>query len=194
MHDGRLRTDPNFTLTPAAQPRRAQFTSEHFRHFPKFIRGYHTTYTTFNYTIFPSPIAGALGPGTRSAPRGGRRSRTQFCLRCLFILMTNYVTILFDLTFIHSRRYHPAMDDRLEVRNRVRELRVQMKLRQADLANQVNVTRQTILAIEKGRLNPSIRLSLKIARVLGRPVDHVFFLSEETGAETIRADLATSEA
>jgi len=70
------------------------------------------------------------------------------------------------------------MHDELVVRNRVKELRVRQKLRQADLASQVDVTRQTILAIEKDRLNPSIRLSLKIARVLGEPVGRVFFLEE----------------
>ena len=70
------------------------------------------------------------------------------------------------------------MNDRLILRNRVRELRTAHNLRQADLAHQVNVTRQTILAIEKDRLNPSIRLSLKIAQVLGESVGDVFFLEE----------------
>lgn len=51
-----------------------------------------------------------------------------------------------------------------------------MKLRQADLAREVDVTRQTILAIEKGRLNPSVLVSLKIARVLREPVGYVFYL------------------
>ena len=73
------------------------------------------------------------------------------------------------------------MFKQLVVRNRVRELRVRQKLRQADLAKKVDVTRQTILAIEKDRLNPSIRLSLKIAHVLGEPVDRVFFLEESVG-------------
>ena len=71
-----------------------------------------------------------------------------------------------------------AMEDRLILKNRVRELRTARNLRQADLARQVHVTRQTILAIEKDRLNPSIRLSLKIAQVLGESVDQVFYLEE----------------
>lgn len=82
------------------------------------------------------------------------------------------------------------MSNSLVVRNRVRELRVKKKLRQADLAQRVDVTRQTILAIEKDRLNPSIRLSLKIARVLGMPVDHVFYLEESVGAPARHDDLA----
>lgn len=70
------------------------------------------------------------------------------------------------------------MEDQQILKNRVRELRTARNLRQADLARQVHVTRQTILAIEKDRLNPSVRLSLKIARVLGESVDQVFYLEE----------------
>lgn len=70
------------------------------------------------------------------------------------------------------------MEERLKLKNRVREYRTARNLRQADLAREVNVTRQTILAIEKERLNPSVRLSLKIARVLGESVDRVFYLEE----------------
>ena len=62
------------------------------------------------------------------------------------------------------------------LKNRVRELRVRLELRQSDLAREVGVTRQTILAIEKGRLNPSINIALKAARVLREPVDYVFYL------------------
>ncbi len=80
----------------------------------------------------------------------------------------------------------PPMDDSQILKNRVRELRVARNLRQADLAHQVQVTRQTILAIEKDRLNPSIRLSLKIAQVLGEAVDHVFYL--EAHAAKARLD------
>lgn len=62
------------------------------------------------------------------------------------------------------------------VRNRVRDLRMRLKLRQEDLANEAGVTRQTIIAIEKCRLNPSIQVCLKLARILREPVDYVFYL------------------
>lgn len=65
------------------------------------------------------------------------------------------------------------------LKNRVKELRARLNLRQADLASEVEVTRQTILAIEKGRLNPSVSLSLRIARVLREPVDYVFYLDHQ---------------
>lgn len=68
------------------------------------------------------------------------------------------------------------MNEDIRLNNRVRELRARLRLRQSDLAREVDVTRQTILAIEKGRLNPSIMVSLKISRVLREPVDYIFFL------------------
>ncbi len=68
------------------------------------------------------------------------------------------------------------MKSHSNLKNRVRELRVRLELRQSDLAREIGVTRQTILAIEKGRLNPSINIALKAARVLREPVDYVFYL------------------
>jgi putative transcriptional regulator len=49
-------------------------------------------------------------------------------------------------------------------------------MRQSDLAEAVGVTRQTILAIEKGRLNPSILVCLRIAQALDQPLDAIFKL------------------
>jgi putative transcriptional regulator len=68
------------------------------------------------------------------------------------------------------------MDKNGVLKNRVKELRSRLDLRQSDLAREIGVTRQTILAIEKGRLNPSINIALKAARVLREPVDYVFYL------------------
>lgn len=69
------------------------------------------------------------------------------------------------------------MTSEYPLRNRVKELRERIGLRQADLADAVGITRQTIIAIEKGRLNPSILISLKVARMLREPVDYVFYLA-----------------
>lgn len=68
------------------------------------------------------------------------------------------------------------MTENAVLKNRVKELRARLDLRQSDLAREIGVTRQTILAIEKGRLNPSINIALKAARVLREPVDYVFYL------------------
>lgn len=71
------------------------------------------------------------------------------------------------------------MKEKPILKNRVRELRNRLDMRQADLAREIGVTRQTVLAIEKGRLNPSIGIALKTARVLREPVDYVFYLEHE---------------
>ena len=63
--------------------------------------------------------------------------------------------------------------------NRVREFRRKLRMRQSDLADRVDVTRQTVLAIEKQRLNPSIVIALKLARVFGQPVETLFYLAEK---------------
>lgn len=52
------------------------------------------------------------------------------------------------------------------------------EMTQQGLADKVGVTRQTIIAIEKGAFNPSVRLALKIARIFGTSVEAIFSLDE----------------
>ncbi len=66
--------------------------------------------------------------------------------------------------------------DNLE--NKIRELRARHRLTQADLAKAVQVSRQTIVAVEKGEYNPSVVMALRIAAVLGEPVESIFWLNE----------------
>jgi len=63
-----------------------------------------------------------------------------------------------------------------ELQNRLPELRARYRLTQQDLAQRVSVTRQTIIAIEKGQYSPSTTLALKLARVLQVPVESIFWL------------------
>jgi len=60
------------------------------------------------------------------------------------------------------------------VTNRIRDLREAKGMTQADLAARVDVARQTIIAVEKGRYDPSLSLAFRIADVFGRTVDDVF--------------------
>lgn len=62
-----------------------------------------------------------------------------------------------------------------KVTNSIRALRFAAdEMTQAELADRVGVTRQTIIAIEQGRYSPSLEVAFKIARVLGAPLDTVF--------------------
>ena len=58
--------------------------------------------------------------------------------------------------------------------NRVRELRNDHGWSQADLAERLDVSRQTVNAIETGKYDPSLPLAFKIARLFGRPIELIF--------------------
>ncbi len=61
------------------------------------------------------------------------------------------------------------------VTNSIRALRASHgDLTQAELADRIGVTRQTVIAIEQGRYSPSLELAFQIARVFGVPLDDVF--------------------
>jgi len=60
------------------------------------------------------------------------------------------------------------------VDNRVRELRTRQGLSQAEIAAELGVSRQTVIAIESGRYSPSLPLAFRIARFFGLTVDELF--------------------
>lgn len=62
--------------------------------------------------------------------------------------------------------------------NRVRELRNERGWSQADLAAQLNVSRQTINAVETGRYDPGLPLAFRIATLFGRPIESIFVPGE----------------
>jgi putative transcriptional regulator len=66
------------------------------------------------------------------------------------------------------------------VTNSIRALRFGAgEMTQAELAERVGVTRQTIIAIEQGRYSPSLETAFQLARVFGVPLDDVFQYPEE---------------
>ncbi len=60
--------------------------------------------------------------------------------------------------------------------NRMKILRGELNLTQADLATKVNVSRKTINTVENGVFTPSALLALKIAEALGKRVEDVFWI------------------
>ena len=65
------------------------------------------------------------------------------------------------------------------VTNQIRALRLRAgEMTQAELAAEVGVTRQTIIAIEQGRYSPSLEAAFRISRALGAPLDEVFGYSD----------------
>jgi len=68
----------------------------------------------------------------------------------------------------------------MELHNQVKENRIRLELTQETLAKLVSVTRQTIIAIEKGGYTPSVELALKLARALDIPLEQLFWLEALT--------------
>ena len=69
------------------------------------------------------------------------------------------------------------------VTNEIRRLRfANAEMTQAELADRIGVTRQTIIAIEQGRYSPSLEMAFQIARVFRVPLDEVFGYSDSDGA------------
>ena len=65
------------------------------------------------------------------------------------------------------------------MKNRLRELREERGLTQEELARALGVTRQTIIAIEKGRYDPSLRLAFRIARFFNKRIEEIFMCEGE---------------
>lgn len=70
----------------------------------------------------------------------------------------------------------------MELHNHLREYRLERGLTQEALAKMVRVTRQTIIAIEKGGYTPSVKLALELAHSLEAPIEDVFWLDDKKGS------------
>ena len=60
------------------------------------------------------------------------------------------------------------------IRNRVRDLRAAREMTQQQLADQIDLTRQTVIAIEGDKYSPSLETAFRIANVFGVPLEQVF--------------------
>lgn len=60
------------------------------------------------------------------------------------------------------------------MKNRLKQLRAERGMTQADLAARLNVSRQTVIAIETGRYDPSLPLAFSIAAVFGLKIEEIF--------------------
>lgn len=64
------------------------------------------------------------------------------------------------------------------MKNRIKVLRAELNISQDDLAKSVDVSRQTINAIENGKFNPSVKLAMRISKIFNCTVEDVFQLEE----------------
>ncbi|XXM72467.1 helix-turn-helix transcriptional regulator [Lysinibacillus sphaericus] len=66
------------------------------------------------------------------------------------------------------------------MKNKIKELRADRRMTQDQLAARLNVSRQTIISLERERYNPSINLAFKIARVFECSIEDIFIYEEDT--------------
>jgi len=62
---------------------------------------------------------------------------------------------------------------------KIKEYRAKFDMKQGDLADMVGVRRETIIRLEKGQYNPSLKLAMDIAKVFGVTVEEIFEFTEE---------------
>jgi putative transcriptional regulator len=65
------------------------------------------------------------------------------------------------------------------MRSKIKELRIARGLSQEELANSVGVRRETMVFLEKGKYNPSLRLAYRTAKVLETTIDKLFSFDDE---------------
>ena len=65
------------------------------------------------------------------------------------------------------------------MKNRIAALRKERRISQAELAEAVSVTRQTIISLESGRYNASLLLAHKIAKYFGTAIEDIFLFEED---------------
>ncbi|WP_121181471.1 helix-turn-helix transcriptional regulator [Nocardiopsis sp. Huas11] len=81
------------------------------------------------------------------------------------------------------------MAKQTRVTNSIRELRfARGEMTQAELADRVGVTRQTVIAIEKGRYSPTLEMAFQISRALGAPLEEVFQYPDDPGSTEAAGD------
>ncbi|WP_324720081.1 helix-turn-helix transcriptional regulator [Salinimicrobium sp. HB62] len=65
------------------------------------------------------------------------------------------------------------------MKNNIKDLRTKFNLTQAQLADKLYVSRQTVNAIEKGKFDPSLPLAFKISQLFQKPIEEIFEWEEE---------------
>jgi len=66
-----------------------------------------------------------------------------------------------------------------ELKTKIKEYRAKYDMKQGELAEKVGVRRETIIRLEKGQYNPSLKLAMDIAKLFGTTVEELFSFDEE---------------
>jgi putative transcriptional regulator len=83
------------------------------------------------------------------------------------------------------KAYFTLSEGHGDLKNRLEELRKQRGIKQEELAEKLEVSRQTVGSLENGRYNPSIILAIKIARFFDMNVEEIFIYEEDSSLKPI---------
>ena len=68
------------------------------------------------------------------------------------------------------------LESKIHIENKIQELRALRGLTQVELADQLQVTRATVIALEKGSYNPSLELAFRISNFFQIPIENIFYI------------------
>ncbi len=85
------------------------------------------------------------------------------------------VKFIVHLDSFTEERNVARLDSKMEIENKIQEFRQDFGLTQQDLADAVDVTRATIIALEKGGYNPSLELAFRLANFFKVKIENIFF-------------------
>lgn len=80
------------------------------------------------------------------------------------------------LYITHAKDIMPRINGKFAIKNCIQELRNKKNMTQQDLADAIEVTRLTIIALEKGSYNPSLELAFRLARFFKMDIEEIFYL------------------
>jgi DNA-binding XRE family transcriptional regulator len=86
-----------------------------------------------------------------------------------------YFTLMLNATLQHVPGYFPPhIHSEADVKNDIAQLRAEMGLSQAQMAEKLGISRQTVIALERSKTDPGLGLAMKIAWLFGKPVESIF--------------------
>ncbi len=90
-----------------------------------------------------------------------------------------YLTFLRIYAILYVKSALHIKKEAIKIKNNIAQLRNERGLTQINMADDLGVSRQTIISLEKGKYNPSIQLAYNIAKLFDKTIEEVFIFEEE---------------
>jgi len=97
----------------------------------------------------------------------------QYTPAWLYSFVLGRLVISLSMSSSHARTYRP----RVTLHNRLAILRLEHGMSRQDLARELEISQQTVIALEQGEYAPSLNLALRIGQLFALPIEQIFFLS-----------------